>query len=164
MHELLTNFLRSPFFIFAPARVLVLAAARRAAAERSVARQERADGGAGAESAAEGGLICKVAADAGRSILEQYEPSFDRCARLRIVHAFRSALIAERKPGRRPKAAITAAYESWRAGLRGLALYKRHIPKFDGMSRWRRKAEQQRLMDAIHSRHRRVRRGAVYYI
>lgn len=73
------------------------------------------------------------------------------------MRAFKSGLFPKNKPGRRPKEQITAAYLDWTAGIRGVQLYQKHIPKWEQKSRWRRKAEQRVLLDAICSRARRER-------
>jgi hypothetical protein len=75
-----------------------------------------------------------------------------------IVRAFRSQLLPPRKPGRRRNKEITAAHADWKSGLRGVALYQKHIPRFDQMSRWKRQAKIRALMDAIRSRERRARK------
>jgi hypothetical protein len=77
--------------------------------------------------------------------------------RRRIVRTFRSALIPRRRAGRKQSETITAAYEAWKGGMRGVALFRNHIPHWDRLSRWRRKAERRSLMDAIYSRNRRER-------
>lgn len=85
-------------------------------------------------------------------------PDMDREALIKLAGAFRSALIPKRRPGRRPKPAITAAHQDWCGGLRGLPLYRKYIPGFDRRSRWRRIYEARRLNDAIHSREKRGRK------
>lgn len=77
--------------------------------------------------------------------------------RMQIVRAFRSALIPRRRAGRKPSATLTAAYAEWKSGTRGPALFRKHISNWERLSRWRRKAEQRSLMDAIYSRNRRDR-------
>jgi hypothetical protein len=62
------------------------------------------------------------------------------------------------KPGRKRRKEITAALADWNAGMRGIALYRKHIAGFDRMSCWRRKAKSRSLMDAIHARKRREQR------
>lgn len=71
-----------------------------------------------------------------------------------LVSFFRKRL-APRQAGRKRSPILDAAFADWQAGLRGNALYSKHIPRYDKMGRWRRKAEQQRLMNSIYSRHRR---------
>jgi hypothetical protein len=60
-----------------------------------------------------------------------------------------------RPPGRKESQRITAALFDYDAGLRGIELYKRHIPRYDSMNRYRRRCETQRLNDALHKRQRR---------
>jgi hypothetical protein len=77
--------------------------------------------------------------------------------------AFRSAIIPRKRAGRKQSEALTAAFEAWKGGMRGAVLFQTHIQRWDRLSRWRRKAEQRSLMDAIYSRNRRERakqRGA----
>ena len=52
--------------------------------------------------------------------------------------------------------AVTAAFQDWTAGMRGVALCRVHIPGRDKHGQWRRKAEARPLMDAIRSRYRRA--------
>jgi hypothetical protein len=75
--------------------------------------------------------------------------------RRHIVRAFRSALIPRRRAGRKQSKTITAAYDAWKGGMRGVALYQNHIPNWERLSRWRRKAVERSLMAAIYSRSRR---------
>jgi hypothetical protein len=98
---------------------------------------------------------CRLASDAGCRIRQQCGPIADQRARLRLMAAFRSALVTPRRPGRMPSARITAAYEDWLAGLRGVPLFRKHIRRFDKLSHWRRIVEQRQLLAAINSRHRR---------
>jgi hypothetical protein len=81
----------------------------------------------------------------------------DEC--LRLVSVFRTGLVPRRRAGRRPKPQVTAAYFDWKAGMRGVALFRKHIPGWDKHGEWRRKAETRALMDAIRSRYRRERRS-----
>jgi hypothetical protein len=83
--------------------------------------------------------------------------------RRQIVSAFRSALIPKQSAGRKPSASLTAAYGEWKAGIRGAALFRKHISNWERLSRWRRKAEQRSLMDAIYSRNRRERAKQACY-
>ncbi len=74
-----------------------------------------------------------------------------------IVRAFHSSLVPRRRAGRKQSETITAAYDAWKGGMRGAALYQNHIPNWDRLSRWRRKAVERSLMEAIYSRNRRAR-------
>ena len=96
-----------------------------------------------------------IASDAGQRIARDH-PHLDRRGRLRIVSTFRRQLIPPRKPGRKRRKEITAAHADWKLGTHGLELYRRHIPGFDRMSRWRRESTIRDLMDAIRSRERRA--------
>jgi hypothetical protein len=75
--------------------------------------------------------------------------------RRQIVRAFRSALIPKRRAGRKQSKTITAAYDAWKGGMRGVALYQNHIPNWERLSRWRRIAVERSLMASIYSRSRR---------
>ncbi len=72
-----------------------------------------------------------------------------------LARAFRSNVVPKRKPGRRRKAQVTAALADWKAGVRGIELYRKHIPGWERHHRYRRIGEQKGLMDAIRSRRRR---------
>ena len=91
----------------------------------------------------------------GHEIREQFGQSLTREDYIRVARVFRSAILPKRKPGRRPKAQVTAAYQDWKAGVRGVALFRKHIPGWEKHGEWRRKAEDRALMDAIRSRRRR---------
>jgi hypothetical protein len=80
--------------------------------------------------------------------------------RRKIVTAFRLAMIPKRRAGRKLSEAITAAYTDWKFNIRGVALFRKHILNWERLSRWRRRAEERSLMDAIYSRNRRERKQA----
>lgn len=61
------------------------------------------------------------------------------------------------RPGRKPSARVGEAHRDFAAGMRGIPLFRKHIPNFEKLSRWRRRIEQRRLMDAIHKRASRAR-------
>jgi hypothetical protein len=73
------------------------------------------------------------------------------------VSAFRREIIHPRRPGRKRSAEITAALADWEAGLRGLQLYQKHIPRWDKMTHWRRRIAAEQLRGAISTRRRRQR-------
>jgi len=75
--------------------------------------------------------------------------------RLTVVKAFRRQLLPPGRPGRKRSKVVTAAYTDWRAGMRGLALYRKHLPRFDRMNHWERKVKTRALLDAIRARKRR---------
>lgn len=77
--------------------------------------------------------------------------------RLEVVSALDHAIIPRRTPG--PKNERTdLAYKDYRAGVRGLELYRKHIPNFGKLSRWRRAVEQNRLLKALQKRAERERK------
>ena len=87
----------------------------------------------------------------------------DRLSRdefIKLAKTFSSAIVPRRKPGRQPKARITAAYLDWKAGMRGVDLCRKHIPGWEGHNHYRKRGEQKELMDAIRSRSRRERGSA----
>jgi hypothetical protein len=65
---------------------------------------------------------------AARNIRRKYGEGLSREEYIRLANTLRSAVVPRRKPDRRPKPTITAAYEDWKAGMRGAELYRRHIP------------------------------------
>jgi hypothetical protein len=76
---------------------------------------------------------------------------------LKLVSVFRAGVVPRRKAGRRPKPQVTAAYLDWKTGMRGVALFRKHIPGWDKHNRYHRIGEQKELLDAIRSRYRRER-------
>jgi hypothetical protein len=98
-----------------------------------------------------------IALEAARQIQAAVRQPIERRDALRIVSAFRSTLIPRRRPGRKQRAVITAALADYKSGIRGVALYREHIPRFASMSHWEREVKARRLMDAIRSRERRAR-------
>ncbi len=101
--------------------------------------------------------IAKVT-EIGKSIALEF-PDLQRRDRLRLLRGFRAQLIPPGKPGRKRRKEITAAHADWKGGLRGLPLYRKHIPGFDRMNWWKRKAKMGALRDAIRSRERRSRKS-----
>jgi hypothetical protein len=80
-------------------------------------------------------------------------------ARRRVLAAVRHAIITRiiskntrygKKCQRRRQ--IDRAYPDYKVGVRGLALFRKHIPNFAKLSRWRRKEEQSRLVKALQKR------------
>jgi hypothetical protein len=86
---------------------------------------------------------------------EHYGESLTRDGYVQVARAFRSAVVPKRKPGRRPKAQVTAALEDWKTGLRGDALFRAHLPGWENKSKWRQRCESRALMDAIRTREKR---------
>lgn len=72
-----------------------------------------------------------------------------------VLTAFKRQIIPPGKPGRKKTKRITAAYNDWKTGIRGLALFRKHIPRFSRMNIWQRKVKSRALMDAIRTRKRR---------
>ena len=93
----------------------------------------------------------------GNEIAEKFRRLAPR-ERRTVVMAFRRQLFPPRKPGRRRSKEITTAYADWIGGIRGLALYRKHIRRFDRIGHWERKAKTRALMEAIRARRRREQR------
>jgi hypothetical protein len=90
-----------------------------------------------------------------REFREEFGESLTRDEWIQVVRAFGSAIVPKRKAGRPRKAQVTAALADWKAGMRGVDLYRKHIPGWQSHNRYRRMAEQKSLLDAIRSRRRR---------
>jgi hypothetical protein len=88
-------------------------------------------------------------------ILQEHGQCLTLNERIQLVGVASAALIPRRKADRKPLPRITRAYEAWKAGKRGIALYREFIPNWERLSYWRREGEKRRLMAAIHSRRRR---------
>ena len=59
--------------------------------------------------------------------------------RVLVARAVKRGIVPRRKPG--PKCSrLDGAYEDYRAGMRGLELFRKHIPHHDKLSQWRRTA------------------------
>ena len=95
-----------------------------------------------------------AAIEAGQSFAREYA-TLPRNDLVRIVGAFRAALVPRGRPGRKRRKEITAAYADWKSGLRGLPLYRKHIPGFAHMSEWKRRAKARTLREAMRTRARR---------
>jgi hypothetical protein len=91
---------------------------------------------------------------AGKDIAATFRSLAPR-QRRSVVTVFRRQLFPPGKPGRKRSKEITAAYADWKAGMRGLSLYRKHILRFDRMGYWERKVKTRALMDSIRARTRR---------
>ena len=90
------------------------------------------------------------------SVMEQLRQTVDhaglpRAMRLKVAGAVRLAIVPRRKPGRKDQR-LDKADADYRAGMRGLDLFRKHIPRHDKLSRWRRKAEQSKLLKTLQKR------------
>lgn len=101
---------------------------------------------------------CEIARESGQRIADELGIVLARRQRLKVVSTFRRILFPPKRPGRRRKEAITAAHRDWKNGLRGPALFRRHILNWERHNHFRREYESRRLMSAIQSRERRARR------
>ena len=98
-----------------------------------------------------------AATDVGQRIAREFD-RLDQRQRHALVRMFRRQLLPPGKPGRRRSQEITAAYANWKAGVRGLPLYRKHIRGFDRMGYWKRKGKTRALLEALRSRDRRERK------
>jgi hypothetical protein len=88
-------------------------------------------------------------------ILTEHGDELNRSERIRLLQWLRGALIVKKKAGRRPLIRVTRAYQAWKEGIRGIALFREHIPRWEKLACYRRRDEQRKLLAAIHSRRRR---------
>jgi hypothetical protein len=79
-----------------------------------------------------------------------------RASRLKVLAAVRRAIVLNGKPGRKHDR-IDSAYADYKGGMKGLPLFRKHIPHHDRLSQWRRPILEKRLMNAIHQRAKRER-------
>ena len=84
--------------------------------------------------------------------------ALSRDARLEVVAAIRRAIVRKRKAGRKNDRQLDKAYPDYKSGIRGLPLFRKHIPGFRKLSRWRRLAEQHRLLKNLNKRAERERK------
>jgi hypothetical protein len=78
-----------------------------------------------------------------------------RPVRLEVAGAVRRAIIPKLRPGRK-NPNIESAWPDYQRGVRGLKLYRRHIPDHGRMNQYRRIAEENRLLDGLRKRARRM--------
>jgi hypothetical protein len=95
-----------------------------------------------------------AAVEIGQAFARRYR-ELDRQQRSHIARAIRAQLLPPGRRGSKRKKEITAAHEDWRAGMRGVELCRKHIPGYDKMGYWKRKAKGRTLMSNIHTRERR---------
>ena len=95
--------------------------------------------------------------EALRNVVEQAD--LGRKTRIDVITAVRRALLPRRP--RKPDPRIDAAYADYRAGIRGLGLFRRHIPNHSTKAHYRRAADERRLMNSIHKRMSRERKAAM---
>lgn len=80
------------------------------------------------------------------------EAGLSHAARLSIAVAVHQMIVPKRKPGKSKDRRLDKAYGEYRAGMCRLELFRKHIPRHDRLSRWRRKAEETRLLKALQKR------------
>jgi hypothetical protein len=102
--------------------------------------------------------VASIAEQAGKNIAERFR-NLTPQQRRTVVTQFRCQLFPPGKPGRKRSKEITAAYADWAKGMRGVALYQKHLPRFDRMGHWERKVKTRALLDAIRTRKRREQDG-----
>jgi len=98
-----------------------------------------------------------IAECAGKEIAMSFRNLAPR-QRRNVLMVFRRQLFPRGKAGRKRSGAITAAYADWKEGMRGMQLYRKHIPGWERHNSWRRQAESRALLGAIHARNRRERK------
>jgi hypothetical protein len=94
------------------------------------------------------------------SAIEQLREAIDqaglpRSIRLKVAAAVRHAIVPAIAPKRKPdkkRHRIDSAYADYRVGLRGLDLFRKHIPRHDKLSKWRRTYEQRKLLKTLGKR------------
>jgi hypothetical protein len=72
-------------------------------------------------------IVTRVAHD----IRREFGAGLTREQCLKLVGVFRAGVVPRQRAGRRPKPQVTAAYLDWKAGMRGVALFRKHIPEWD---------------------------------
>lgn len=97
----------------------------------------------------------RTAIDAFRQAVER--EGLSRPARVLVAEVARREIVPRRTPGRKNER-MDLAYADYRAGMRGLDLYRKHIPNFAKLSRWRRIVEQSRLSNTLRKRSERERK------
>jgi hypothetical protein len=98
------------------------------------------------------------------AIMERLRETVDQEAlpyavRFKVVSAVRQAIIPKRKPGRK-NPNIDSAWPDYQRGVRGLKLYQRHIPGHSTMNQYHRAAEENRVLDGLRKRARRLQEQA----
>ena len=79
-------------------------------------------------------------------------------ARRAVISAVRRAVLPRPK---KTMNSLDSAYEDYKCRLRGIELYRKHIPGYEKLGRWRRQRAQHRLSQALATRAERERkRGA----
>ena len=94
-----------------------------------------------------------AAATAGAEIARSFAKA-SRRQRRAIVREFRAQLLPPGPRGRRDTERITRAYQDWLAGVRGIPLFEKHIPRWKRMGYYERDHKRHRLMSAINKRRR----------
>ena len=94
-----------------------------------------------------------AAKEAGRQIAQNDRLNLRQ--RRVVVRAIKEQLVPPGPRGRRDTERITRAYQDWRAGVHGTALYEKHISRFARLGYYAREVKKHRLMSAIKKRHRR---------
>ncbi len=98
---------------------------------------------------------CRISRNSAARIVSQFGAVLGHKERAKVLAAFRYNLFPPARRGRKRMKRITEAHKDWKAGVRGVALYRAHIPGWEKHNRFRRKAEEKALRDAIRSRERR---------
>jgi hypothetical protein len=99
-----------------------------------------------------------AAAEAGRQMAQ--DDRLNKRQRRAVVRAFKEQLLPSGHPGRRKTKRITRAYQDWLAGVRGVALFRKTIPRWEKLGYYARQIKSRRLMSSIRARHRREKKRA----
>jgi hypothetical protein len=96
------------------------------------------------------------ALEALRQAIAQHQLSTRQMVRL--LHSIRSISRRPPQPQRLTRTQeLNKADRDYSAGIRGVALFRKHIPGLAKLSRWRRLAKQKTLMNSLHKRASRAR-------
>ena len=77
---------------------------------------------------------CALASEVGNRVAAMLPPTLSWRDKSRVIRAFKSNLAPSKKPGRKPRALVTAAHAAWKQGARGVRLYAEFIPNLSKMS------------------------------
>ena len=89
---------------------------------------------------------------AGQAIRQSYGRPLTLHEIAQLQRALQARLRPARKSGRKRQARITAAVRDYKAGLRGLPLYAKHIPGHEKLSELARTKFEHNLIDAVTKR------------
>ena len=109
------------------------------------------------------GIPKSVAAAIDRLRLAVDKAGLARAMRRKVALAVHRLIVSKRTPGtpgKRRDRRIDRAHAQYKAGVRGVKLFRRFIVGYKHLAAWRRGLEQRRLMAAIHQRASREKKNA----